>query len=128
MSNFNHFIAHINTVEMGEMHLDCTPDNTILFLHHPDKHKEYDHFFRTLSDDERPEEYRGSHRNLGAFITRHTIGDEEFEHLANAVSESCNYKVVYNPEPTPQDKQSIDEQMQAILHRELKDIEPEDFQ
>jgi hypothetical protein len=123
---FNEFFARIRSVELGDMRLRCVPDNTILYLHHPDRSKEYDHFWRQLGEEERPEEFRGA-GNYGAFITRHVLGEDAFEELANRVSESCNFRVVYSPDPTEVDKQAIDEQMESIFHLEMDDIDPDDF-
>lgn len=124
-SDFRRFFIDSQTVEHGPVKLECTPDNTTLYLHHPDRFPMYDHFFVNLPEELVSEEYRG--RNVGAFVTRHIIGEEEFERIANAVSASCNYPVVYRPEPTDSDRRQVDEQMEAIFSREIEDIEPEDF-
>lgn len=127
MNDFTQFTAHVNTIEQGPMELTCTPDNTTLYLHHPDRWAMYDHFFYRMTAEELPEEYRDRAGVMGGFLTRHSMGDEVFEELANRVSDSCNFTVVYNPAPTDQDRKAIDEQMQDILHRELETIDWNDF-
>jgi len=125
--SFTSFTINAQTAEKGEQTYDCNPDNTTLYLHDPERFNEYDHFFRELKGDELPEEYQNSGKLMGGFITRHALGEEEFETTAEAVCNSYNFKVVYLPVPTDSDRLAIDEQMQAILGRELDEMNPEDF-
>lgn len=124
---FTYFTIHANTVEKGRQEYMCDPSNTTLYLHDPEQHDGYDHFFRRLTGDELPEEYQGTEKVIGGFITRHVLGDEEFEQTAAAVCASFNFPVIYRPVPLESDVQAIDEQMQAILSKELDDLNPEDF-
>ena len=123
--DFNSFKIHANTVEKGKQEYECNPENTVLYLHDPERFDEYDHFFRRLMGDELPEEYQDSERNMGGFITRHVLG--EFDEIAEAVCNSYNFQVVYRPEPISTDRMAIDEQMEALLHQELEDLDPNDF-
>lgn len=124
--DFKHFFINAVTDEMGTQQYECNPDNSTLYLHDPDVYSEYDHIFRTLSEDELPEEYRDSARNMGAFITRNILR-EQFDPIAQAMCSSFNFKVVYCPEPTEVDRANIDDQMQATLARELENLNWDDF-
>lgn len=127
IEEFRYFRARVLTEENGEQILDCTPDNTTLYLHRPDVNEDYDHLFYQLSEEELPEEYRGQARNMGAFLTRHVLGEEDFEELAKRMWDSDNWTVVYRPNPTASDKINIDEQLTAMLGRELDEIDISDF-
>lgn len=128
MQEFREFNVRVNTEELGSMVLRCTPDNSVLYLHHPDRNEHYDHIFRRLAEDETPEPLRGTHGNLGGFIWREVLGHDEFENIATLVSNSCNFPVIYKPEPDPADAQQYEEFAMKQMHRELEDIDPEDFQ
>ncbi len=112
---------------MGSMVLRCTPDNSHLYLHHPDRNEHYDHIFRRLSEEETPEQLRGTHENLGGFIWREVLGEEEFENIATMMSMSCNFVVVYKPEPSNADVEQYKDFALKQLHRELEEMNPDDW-
>lgn len=124
---FKHFFINAQTEELGAQRYECTPENTILYLHRPKVADQYDHIFRTLSEEELPEDLRGTARNLGGFIWREILGDEEFEQIGQAMCASYNFQVVYRPTPTQADQLQYFEYAQAKLGRELDDIDPSDF-
>ena len=126
MSEFKSFTARVRTLECGEMDLECTPDNTVLYLHHPERSVQYDHFFYQLRPDELPDGTDRT-RNFGAFLTAHCMGEEMFESLVKRVTDSCEWKVIFCPDPLPSDKEAIDSQIADIFARELDDIDPSDF-
>jgi len=119
------FTARVRTLERGEMELECNPTNTALYLHHPDRSDQYDHFFYKLKAEELPEEEQT--RNLGAFLTAHVMGDDVFDDLAQQVTDAFEWTVLYRPDPTDSDREAIDSQMADILAKELEDLDPNDF-
>lgn len=111
MEDFNQFII-IGKTEYGVREFGCTPDNTELYLHHPNW-RDVDHIFHRI--DERD-------RRLGAFVWRHVLGEELFEAHANRMCESMNWIVHYRPEPVESDL--------AQFERDFVDVPdelPEDF-
>lgn len=127
LEDFKSFRARVTTDENGVMELDCNPDNTVLYLHRPDVNEDYDHIFYQLNEEQLPEEHRGQNRNMGAFITRHVLGDDTFEAIAARMWNSDNWTVVYRPDPTPADRKNIDEQIAAMFHREIDEFDISDF-
>ena len=125
--DFNHFIINAETVEKGPQRYECTPDNTVLYIHDPLRFPEYDHLFRTLTDEELPEEYRNTARNIGGFIWREILGDRQFEQIAQTIASSFNFQVIYRPAPLKADQEQYIQFAQSQLGAELDDINPEDF-
>lgn len=123
--SFDTFNIRVMTEEQGEMLLECTPDNTTAYLHHPLTHYMYDHIFWRMPEEMKPEEARG--RNLGSFVWREILGADEFNALIDNMRKSYNWNMVYRPVPTDSDRVQYHDFAQGILHRELDDIEPEDF-
>ncbi len=101
--------------ENGAERLTCTPENTELYIHHPDKWKDVDHLFYRLDPE--------SDRRLGGFVWRHILGDEEFEALGTRMSQSLNWMIVYRPEPTETD---MNEYLKEAV--DVPDSLPDDFQ
>lgn len=125
--DFQHFFINAQTDEMGSQRYECNPDNSALYLHDPEENLQYDHVFRVLTGEEIPEELRESGRNLGAFVWREVLGDEEFTSVAAAMCNSYNFNVVYRRVPTETDRNNYFEYAQAKLGHELEDIDPNDF-
>lgn len=124
----HYFTVKVNTEERGEMVLLCTPDNTTIYMHRPDSiWSDYDHFFYVLSEEELSEDRREYAGRLGAFITRSLIGSEVFDTIARGCAMTFDWTMVYRPEPTKNDRRSIEEQMQSMLSHELDEIDWEDF-
>ena len=121
------FNVRVNTQEFGEMILECNAENTSLFLHHPIRNSDYDHMFYKMPKELLTEEQIERNKNFGAFLTAHSMGQDAFDEHASALIEDDEWTVVYKAEPTPADKEAIDEQLQAMLSRELEDLDPEDF-
>lgn len=122
---FKHFFVSATTEEKGTQQYECTPENTVLYVHHPDN-DEFDHIFRVLSEDETPEEYRNPARNLGAFLWRAVLNDE-FDPVASAMIQSYNFDYVYRRNPTDADRENYYDFAQKKLGWELDDIDPNDF-
>jgi hypothetical protein len=130
MSNpedFRSFHINATTKELGPQRYECTPENTSLYLHRPGVKDEYDHIFRTLSQEELPEEIRGTARNLGGFIWREVLGDEEFQTIGQRICASYNFNVVFRPEPLESDQIQYFEFAQAKLSQELDGMDWDDF-
>jgi hypothetical protein len=96
-SDFNHFVI-VGKTEHGVNRFICTPENTELYLHHPDKYRDVDHMFHRI--DERD-------RRLGAFVWRHVLGEETFEHYSDLMCASLNWIVHYRPTPTDSDMEQF---------------------
>lgn len=129
--DFTEFILNVVTEERGEMELHCTPDNSTLYLHHPDKNPQYDHIFRKLDVSEMTQEQLAMpielRRILGGFVWRSILGEEAFENIAGLMTNSCNFDVVYRVEPTDTDRNQYHDFATSQLRSELEDINPEDF-
>lgn len=111
MENFNHFTLRGNT-ECGVREFDCTPDNTELYLHHPNW-EDVDHIFHRIDD---------SDRRLGAFVWRHVLGEEAFEEHCNLMTGSMNWIVHYRPEPIENDLSQFEHD-----YMDIPDELPDDF-
>lgn len=111
------FTAHILTTSNERLSLECTPENTRIYLH-GEQFEEYDHFWRRMEQE----------RNAGAYRTRMVMGEEVFNGLLEQCVESGIWSYEYTPEPTEGDKENIDEQMIDALSNELEDVDWEDFQ
>lgn len=92
MSDFRHFVLRANT-DQGLREFECTPDNTELYIHHP-QYKDVDHIFHRIDD---------SDRRLGGFVWRHILGEEAFNEHTNRMIQSMNWCVFFRPEPTEVD-------------------------
>lgn len=126
-SNFNEFTVNAYTEEFGEMKLICDTNNSILYLHHPERNLQYDHIFRILSEQEIPVELRHTGKLLGGFIWREVLGHEEFENIANCMANSCNFQVIYNPEPTDIDRIEYNSYAIDKMKRELDEMDSDDW-
>jgi len=107
--SFNYFVINAET-DQGPKELQCTPDNTELYLHSEDW-SEVDHIFHRI--DERD-------RRLGGFVWRHATGN--FDDTAQAMVQSGNWLVTYRPVPLESD---MAQYAQDVV--EVPDELPEDF-
>jgi hypothetical protein len=125
--DFNSFFINATTQELGPQRYECTPENTTLYLHRPEVSDQYDHIFRLLSEEELPENIRGTARNLGGFIWREVLGHEEFHQIGEAICASYNFNVIYRPKPLESDQVQYFEYAQAKLGQELDGMSWDDF-
>jgi len=92
VENFRYFTLRGMT-EQGHREFECTPDNTELYLHHP-QYEDVDHIFHRIDDND---------RRLGAFVWRHVLGEDAFEEHCAMMTGSMNWTVIYRPEPLESD-------------------------
>jgi hypothetical protein len=92
VSEYNHFKIVAETEE-GEHELDCTPENTQLYMH-SNKYRDVDHIFHILDSTE---------RTIGAFVWRHALGEEAFNEQSMKMIDSGLWVYNYRPEPVETD-------------------------
>ena len=102
MEDFNYFTIK-GLTEKGMREFECTPDNTELYIHHP-QYADVDHIFHRIDNTD---------RRLGAFVWRHVLG-EAFQEHADMMQRSLNWVVYYRPEPLETDLSQFSRDFLAV--------------